>query len=666
MRGLIAACAFVAICTSGYGRDADPDVTWPRVWMCAVWRTPFENTVRMCAEQGVDVVEVRQWTDRHCIESLAALRKYKVKGFVEAHNPLPKIKEIVEKGLPFERAVFSGGAYKGKAIDRTLFKFSPGIHDILIEPPVYSKGQPYVVKREKGVDGNIRIVKGGHYFGGRALGTSNPYIPLGTAEIIVPEKPFDGKQHIRIIPCKVLPADPGSVVENDSADGLSGPEIENRRLVRLRFDLSDCDGMMLDKVGIAVYWTCDTEGEEWKRGSGDLSVFSPLMRQKLNRDGRKCAEAWARVNGGKFPEKEIVAVRFGDENFNTTGWIDCSAGSFPLWGFSPSGLSAFAAAAPGMIRPRTWGYPEIYGVDAYGHALYAYHKACAELVRAFSEGVRSIAPTVMVFRNTTRANVWAENNDHGGAGQELLVQELDFVHLDPYPVGKHYNPEMIPFDMGYMSGLARRFGKRILPWMQAHVYNGALAHVTPADMKRMWKQHEQFSPDGMMWLGFDLNPRNAFSKMTFPVVAPESWLYAKDLFEKVHATTPAMRKQAPLAVLRPYGVRAVCCQQGSRSDGWRNPADRILAEYIKAWSIDYGLMYDVFELPPSMDASAYAALAQDLKKYRFMVSTIPYPGARVVGEGTTGKIIKPSEFSALRKSFAAEIVKLKDILDNEK
>ena len=36
--------------------------------------------------------------------------------------------------------------------------------------------------------------------------------------------------------------------ENDTATPqMSGPEIENRRLVRLVFDLSDCKGLMLDK-----------------------------------------------------------------------------------------------------------------------------------------------------------------------------------------------------------------------------------------------------------------------------------------------------------------------------------------------------------------------------------------------------------------------------------
>ena len=47
----------------------------PKVWMSAQWRDPFAETIRLCAEQGVDVVEVPSWTTNHCAYVLAALRK---------------------------------------------------------------------------------------------------------------------------------------------------------------------------------------------------------------------------------------------------------------------------------------------------------------------------------------------------------------------------------------------------------------------------------------------------------------------------------------------------------------------------------------------------------------------------------------------------------------
>ena len=544
----------------------------PKVWMSAQWRDPFSETIRLCAEQGVDVVEVPSWTTNHCAYVLAALRKYKVKGFTSSGtDPSKNVPPDAVDGKTVERAVFTGGAYRGKAIDRTLFTFEPKAYDIVIEPPVYSARQGYTSKK-KGPDGKMRTVRSGHYFGA--------FVPTGEAEIIVPEKLFDGEPHVRIIPCKVLPVEDGRKPEKDTVtDKMSGPEIENRRLVRLVFDLSDCKGLMLDKVGIAVYWASDTESDGWKqRRRGQLSVFSEHTRRAARENGARRVNQWVRVNGGTFPKDDIIAIRFGDECFNLTGWVDCPAASFPLWGFSPSGRAAFAREGRNLLRPliqpRTWGYPEIYGAEAYGIALYSYHKACAELTRAFAEGVHSVAPSLKVFRNTTRGDAWSEGNDHDGSGQELLARELDFIHLDPYPVGGRYNSQTIPFDMGYLSGLARRYHKPLVPWMQAHSYApSGLGNITPADMKRMWEQHAPFAPDAMMWLGFDMKPGKTDTEMTFPKGSPESWAYAKELFAEVHAQAvaqerdpPAGRARSPSAPRRPRRGRPTSAPFGTIPD----------------------------------------------------------------------------------------------------
>ena len=551
--------------------------------MSAQGRNDMTETIRLCAEQGVDCVDVPTWRTNDCRRSLEALRKYGIKGFTSSGSDTSMdVREIVSRGLPCERAVCVAGAYRGLAIDRNLFSFTAGPHEIVIEPPVYSKSQPYT-RTVKDADGTARTVHSGHYFGA--------FRPTGKAEIIVPERLYDGAQHLRIIPCEVLPARPGDAPENDTAAGMSGPEIENRRLVRLKFDLTDCEGLMLDKVGIAVYWESDPDGSSWKNGNGQLSVFSPLTREQARRNGKWRANQWALVNGGAFPTNEIVAMRFGDECFNLTGWLDCPAASFPLWGFSESGRAAFSGrgAAPpekvesqkskvespvgvatmspssagglttndlrlttakaangGLVQPRTCGYPEIYGIEAYAKALYSFHKACAELAAAFREGVREVTPDLLVFRNTTRADVWSEANDHDGSGQELLAQEFDFLHIDPYPVhGGGYNDDMIPKDMGYMAGLARRYCKPLIPWMQAHAYApSGLGHVTPADMKRMWEQHIPFDPAGMMWLGFAIsdNP-NRPEQMTFPNGSPESWAYAKEMFKEMHNAQCTMHNE---------------------------------------------------------------------------------------------------------------------------
>ena len=86
----------------------------PKVWMSTQWRDPFAETIRACAEQGVDVVEVPSWTTNHCAYALAALRKYKVKGFTSSGtDPSKNVPPDAVDGKTVERAVFTGGAYRG-------------------------------------------------------------------------------------------------------------------------------------------------------------------------------------------------------------------------------------------------------------------------------------------------------------------------------------------------------------------------------------------------------------------------------------------------------------------------------------------------------------------------------------------------------------------------
>ena len=90
--------------------------------------------------------------------------------------------------------------------------------------------------------------------------------------------------------------------------------------------------------------------------------------------------------------------------------------------------------------------------------------------------------------------------------------------------------------------------------------------------------------------------------------------------------------------------------------------------------MDNGLLYDIFELPPTGGAQ----FAPELKKYKYIVSTIPLPddgraGAprppsgraalprghiRILGEGSEGTVMTAKEIAALRKNFAAEIAAL--------
>ena len=612
---------------------ADP---LPRTWTSLQWGNGMDAQLADIAAHGVEVVEAPPWNRAVAADALRLCRRHGLKAFTYTID-YSKSSKAALAGHPYERAVMLGGAYRGLAIDRHLFAFTPAVHDIVVEPPVYSRGQPY--GSGKG--------RRGHYFAGR--------VPV-RAEVVVPLKPFDGAQHLQVVPCEILPVE-GRPPENDTVtEAMRGTdEIANRPLVRLRFDLSPYAGAMLDKVGVAVYWASDPEGTAWRNGSAQMSVFAESTRAANVRSLEGRLRTWTDGNGGTFPSDVLVAVRFGDECFNVTGWLDGPAASYPVYGYSESGLAAFRERAPGLEPPRTWGFPEIYGEQAYGAFLYTYHRGCADLTRAVAEAAHRVAPGLKVFRNTTRADAWSYVNDHDGSGQELLARALDFLHLDPYPVGKDYDPRVIPADMGYFAGLARRLDKPLVPWLQAHAYAPCgLAHVTPEQVARMWDQNRAFAPDGIMWLGYGATGGGI--TCTFPKGDAASWEKAGEIHHAFRAEMRRGRPSAKLAVLRPYGPRALV----ALLDGGavRNPADVLLGEYVKAWSVDHGRPYDVFEIPPFETTAEQGAREAELAKYEMLVSTLPHPRAKVIGSGTVGQVYTRAQITAARTAFRRDVAAL--------
>jgi hypothetical protein len=236
-------------------------------------------------------------------------------------------------------------------------------------------------------------------------------------------------------------------------------------------------------------------------------------------------------------------------------------------------------------------------------------------------------------------------NDHDGSGQELLAKHLDVVHLDPYPVhAAGYSP-VIPRDMSYCAGLARRYGRPLIPWMQAHVYEpGALVDVKPAEVRRMCEEQWRQGIDGIIWLGWG-------ERYTFPGIEPESWAEAVRFQAKLNAALPP-KPQAQLAALRPYRVWA---QKSLWEDRVRNPADWLLEQFLEVWAVECGQPYDVFELPPCREFHQQRSLEETLKKYPWIVSTEPWPGAWVIGEGTTGTSVDPRSAAEVRREFRQQL-----------
>jgi hypothetical protein len=251
----------------------------------------------------------------------------------------------------------------------------------------------------------------------------------------------------------------------------------------------------------------------------------------------------------------------------------------------------------------------------------------------------------MLFRNTTRLGVFELPNDRDGSAQELLTQNLDIIHLDPYPVRGQEYTTAIPRDMSYMGGLARRYQKPLVPWMQAHAYApGGLSHVTPEQVRRMCQQQWEQGVDGIIWLGY--GPGH-----TFPRNRPESWEAATEFHRKLQAQRPP-KPIAKVAVLRPYRVWAQASMVGNSI---RNPADWMLQQLLDVYAVKYAQPYDVFELPPAMDDAARTKLDRELKGYQTIISTEPRDGAWVIGQGTQGTQVDRSQAPQVQADFERQL-----------
>jgi hypothetical protein len=357
-------------------------------------------------------------------------------------------------------------------------------------------------------------------------------------------------------------------------------------------------------------------------------------------------ESWTQANGGTFPSDVVQAARYGDEMFYRTGHCDTGpAVSYPLWDYSQAGIAEFQKRFPGAEYPRTWGYPEIYGPDAYAWWMYLMHEACAQLAGVSREEIAKVAPGVMLFRNTTRMGVYGRPNDFDGSGQDLLAQNLDIIHLDPYPArGQEYN-DAIPRDMSYMGGLARRYRKPLVPWMQGHSYApGNLTHPTPEQIRRMCDEQWEQGIDGIIWLGY--GPGH-----TFPRNRRDSWEAAAEFHRKLQAGLPP-KPISKMAVLRTYRAWAL---SSLVNDKIRNPADWMLQQFLDVWSIKHRQPYDVFELPPSLDSAAKAKLDAELATYEIVVSTEPRDGAWVIGQGTQGQEVDPATAPQVQADFERQL-----------
>jgi len=611
----------------------------PRVW--STYRTveTIEKDFADLKAHGVELVDTRARDVDEAKEKLRIARTWGMK----YHISLPDITEhadiVREAGFEPVDALMIGGVYQGKAIDRHLFAFQAKKYAIIIEPPVYNKQFAY--RANSG--GTGRPSDGEH------IGHYYPDMPDPVkAEIIVPLQRFDGKQHLKIIPAAITLVTDGSKPENDSVDPEmpASTETSGRKLYRLTFDLSELNQALLDQVGVAVYWPYHGTNQYWIFGRGNASVAAPGTSKALRQAVRKELVKWIDANDGVFPLDVVVAARVGDECFYVTGHSDSHSAmvGYPLWEYSAPTIQAYQKYAGELTYPRTWGFPEIYGEEAYSWWLYNLHEQAAQLMGVVHDEIAQTAPGLKLFRNTTRMGIFSLSNHFDGSGQELLTRQLDIVHLDPYPVTETGYNAAIPRDMSYCAGLARRYNKPLIPWMQAHIYS-QLVDVTPEQVDRMADEQWEQGIDGLIWLGYG---------NTFPKVQPDSWERAAAFHRKINASLPPKPK-AKLAVLRSYNTMATVSLW---EDGLiRNPDDWFLQQFLDVWAVKLKQPYDVFELPPVLNAHQKNELIHNLRNYPFIVSSIPWENAWVIDAKEGNNVIDPAEANTRQQQFEAEINK---------
>jgi hypothetical protein len=538
---------------------------FPRVWISSPDAALTVDSFQDLVNHGVQVIETLD------IENA---RKYGLRvmlscdaGGMFMGKPIGA-RDALEVGLTPEYAVAIAGTYNNLSIDSHTFPFSKGKHTVEIGLPHHYA--PYDWKTKKYFTDNHTFDS---YFDERIFSTSRAF----KAEVIVKQKDYDGQQHLSILPAII--SDRGKLS------------------LHITFDLTNVEGG-LDQTMLAVYWR-----------TNQLSPAAASTRETAVQTVRATLDRFTRENSGVFPDDVICALRYGDECFLRTGFANSPKCAIPLYDYSDSGIAGFRKLNR-EEHPRAWGFPEFFGVNAYRDWLYAFHCGTAELVKSVVSEAHKISPSITVFRNPTRFNPTpfaTLANDHDGCSTQLLAQQFDMINADPYAVCRTgdsqstnsdrdprpgYISSIIPLEDSYWSGLVRRFGKKLVPWVQAHTFSHDLQHPSPNDVERIYEQTMACDPDGMMWLGYQPGETAESPNygMTLPDTRPETWKALRSINFRAQRELGRPKKIPQVAVLRFYAERSLVDVER------RHLHDRFLTEQIlTGLAIDLDLSFDVFE-----------------------------------------------------------------------
>jgi len=136
---------------------------WPTVWATYRPVQSLEKDIEELRRAGVGLISTRARTVADARNALQIARAGGMKYHISLSDITERAELVKDTGRKPVPALMIAGVYKGKAIDRHLFSFSPAKHRIIIEPPVYSRDLPYTTG--SGGDGKPKDTEPvGHYF----------------------------------------------------------------------------------------------------------------------------------------------------------------------------------------------------------------------------------------------------------------------------------------------------------------------------------------------------------------------------------------------------------------------------------------------------------------------------------------------------------------------
>lgn len=423
MGGLLGCVCFHAPSPS-YLRPGHPD--WPTGWVSGIsCLDSLESLIPRLKQSGIGCIGIpaKKAAGREK-EILHLCKKSNIKIFLEVDDTSSYANKCTgERTYPVP-ALMIGGVFQGRAIDRNVFQFQPKKQKIRIESPLlYSRS--------------------------RSAETSTSVCSPVRAEVVVPLALFDGCQHLFILPAEIT----------STNEKQQSTDTNITRSFDITFDLSGLEGALLDKIGLAVYWTMNIDSDQRLLPTSADSRW----QQERYRHVRNTLASWKQGRRHLFPIETIPAIQIKHLNHYFIGQNQYASTSIPLWDYSGPAVEIFYHKTSGLEYPRTWGVPEIYGAEAYRNWTDTFFEINAKQIQMIQNAADSIVTGLLVLHPV---------NVHVPIPQSTFWQSISWGFIPE--MGEAVQPDLsvqsLNVDMktvlSFADSIATQTGKVLIPQIQ--------------------------------------------------------------------------------------------------------------------------------------------------------------------------------------------------------